>query len=121
LPPIRDILETLDGVGNSASEPTREQDLLVGNPRGGSLRIEITLPEGYRVASLPEPISLAEDEIRCDFRFSREEGRIVVEREYRIVTPRVTPEAYERFKQVVDTVETKLEERIVLEPGTEVN
>jgi tetratricopeptide (TPR) repeat protein/transglutaminase-like putative cysteine protease len=121
LPPIRDILETLDGVGNSASEPTREQDLLVGNPRGGSLRIEITLPEGYRVASLPEPISLAEDEIRCDFRFSWEEGRIVVEREYRIVTPRVTPEAYERFKQVVDTVETKLEERIVLEPGTEVN
>ena len=37
------------------------------------------------------------------------------------MTPRVTPEAYERFKQVVDTVETKLEERIVLEPGTEVN
>ena len=121
LPPVNDLLSTLSGIGNSASRPNRTQDLLLGNPRGGSLRIEITIPDGFRVGSLPEGIHLSDDRIQCDFDFKKSEKGIVIERTFRMLTPRIPPAEYESFKAIVDQVEAKLAERIILEPSKEVN
>lgn len=121
LPPVRDLLRSLEGVGNSSSRAERAEDLLIGNPRGGDLRIDITFPEGYRVASVPEPLQLSDDAIRFEYEVTVEGRTISVRRSYRMLHPRVAPEVYESFKDIVDRIERKLEERITLAPGKEVD
>jgi len=121
LPPIRDIFSSLEGIASRASRPERAQDLLLGNPREGSLRVEMELPKGYRVRSLPEPLQLADDAVRYDSAIRVEGGKIVIERSYRLASPRVSPADYRRFKEIVDRIERQLDEKIVLEPTAEVN
>ena len=121
LPPIRDLLQSLRGVGDAASRPERNDDLLLGNPRAGDLRVEIELPKGVRVASLPKSETFGDDRIQCEFQFTQENGRIVIQRSYSMLTPRISPEHYESFKRIVDRVAAKLEERVILAPGSEVD
>ena len=102
---MHDLFRSLDGVGNAASRPERTQDLLLGNPRRATMRVEITLPEGYRVQSLPESFEWTDDAIQGSFEYRREDGKIVVERTYVQRAPRVTPAEYEAFKAIVDRIE----------------
>jgi len=121
LPPIRDLLSSLEGVGNSASRPTRNESVLLGNPKSGFLRVELNLPEGYEIRSLPKSVELRSDTAKCDFKYFQEADKIVVERTYQFLSPRVDPTGYANFKRVVDQIEQSLDERIVLQPSKEVN
>jgi len=121
LPPIRDLLSSLEGVGNAASRPSRNESVLLGNPKSGFLRVELQLPEGYEVSSLPESLELRSDTAQCDFKYFQEGDKVVVERTYQFPSPRVDPTDYANFKRVVDQIEQSLDERIVLQPSKEVN
>jgi len=121
LPAIHDIFESLDGVAERASRPERNEELLLGNPREGTLRVEIALPKGYRVRSLPEPLQLADGAVRYDSSIRVEGEKLLIERSYRLATPRVSPAEYRSFKEIVDRIERQLDEKIVLEPTAEVN
>ncbi len=121
LPPIRDLLGSLEGIAARASRAARTQDLLLGNPRGGTLRVEITLPKGTRIRSRPEPLRLSDDSVRFESKVLVEGNKLTIERSYRLLTPRVSPEVYRSFKEIVDRVERGLDEKIVLESTGEVD
>ena len=88
---------------------------------GATLRVEIALPKGYRVRSLPEALRLADGAVRYEATFRAEGDGLVIERSYRLASPRVSPAEYQSFKEIVDRVARQLDEKIVLEPSAEVN
>lgn len=100
-----------------ASSPERRFPLLLGTPRGDLQVIRWRLPAGMKALTLPAPVAM--DTPFASFRRTwRTEGdEVVVERELRLVAPRVLPADYPAFREFTAGVQEADAQQLQLVPA----
>lgn len=96
------------------SEPERRTPLLLGVPRGDERVVAYRLPEGYRPASLPEPVEKTGPFGSFTMKWRLENDRVVVTRTLKLATARVEPADYAAFRDFVGALRAADSQRILL-------
>lgn len=83
--------------------------------RENRTRWVIHLPEGFRVKAAPEPVEKQTRAGRFSLEVTQEEGRLVMERVFRVENPRVPVEEYQTYRSELGELEALGREQLFLE------
>ncbi|MBL8739276.1 MAG: DUF3857 domain-containing protein [Planctomycetes bacterium] len=87
-----------------ATDEQRVQPLLLGVPNGDLQRVRYRLPAGWRAGELPAPVQLETSFGSFRMRWTRQGSEVLVERELRLVAPRIAPSEHRAFREFVSAV-----------------
>ena len=100
---------------NAALQRTKRQNDLVF--KQGSIsrdNIHFHIPEGYKVESLPAPVSLDTEWGSLTVDVKQEDGKVTVLQEFRVRPFRESPDSYERFRSFIRSVNKAYTAHLVL-------
>jgi hypothetical protein len=111
-----DFYDSVRVLGLLGSLEMRRYDVLLGVPRRSRLRVQVELPEGLVVKSLPSPREIATRSARFTLRCEEHaaERTIELEKLAEITAPRVALSEYEGFRALAAAVDDLRNEKIVL-------
>jgi hypothetical protein len=102
------------GLLNLTAMPAREQPLRLGQTMRREGTITLTVPTGYRVRNLPEPLELNSDVGTYSESYSvNSEGAIVCRNRFELHTPEIEPEQYPDFRALIRRV-ARAQRRIIV-------
>ena len=110
---VRLPLEASDRVELPASQERRTAIEL--EPRSGSERIELTLPDGWTVDEIPKDVALDTPFGRYSLTLAKEPGRLVVTRTLDVPLQTIEPARYSEARAFFDAVRTSDTALVVLE------
>ncbi len=93
----------------------REHDLVLMNPFSLTVRAVVKVPEGWRIASLPDARDLRTPFARFTVTAKEEGGSVAFERTLSVTANRVPRDEYPAFRDMVAKANNALTEKIVLE------
>ncbi len=99
---------------NPFKQEERELNIDLINPLTKTYLAEITIPEGYQVEQLPEPINKNTDNTAIAFNVQKEENKIVISAVYQLKKPTYPASAYNELKSLYKTIIEKLNQKIVV-------
>ena len=101
---------------NPFSSPTRNYPIDFGIPFLETYKLNLTIPEGYKVEELPKSknIVLGEKDGKFSYIAGQTENRIMVNMRFSIDKPIFLPTEYQNLKEFFDLVVAKEAEQIVL-------
>jgi hypothetical protein len=93
----------------------REHDMVLFNPISIQEKAVYAIPEGWRVAKLPDAKDVTTPFARFRVEVAEEGGAIRFEREFRFTSNRVPKDQYAAFRGLITRANSALTEKIVLE------
>ena len=111
-----DFFGSTRGVGILSTLVDRETDLVLGNPRRSSIRVEYQLPEGVSVKSTPAAVDETTNYGRLLLSVREApSGSVQLEKVFELHRARVPQSEYTRFRELAAKVDLIAKEKIVLE------
>lgn len=101
-------------MGGSLQRGKRQNDLVLKRGSVSRSRIRLHIPEGYKVESLPTPVSLDTEWGSFTATARQEEGTVTVLHEFRSKPFRESPDRYDDFRTFVRAVNKAYSANIVL-------
>ena len=108
-------LPVFAGLARFTSLEKREYDLVLAGPVGLRVRAVIRVPEGWKVAKLPDERNLETPFAKFRVSAKADGGTVVFEREAMLTANRVSRDRYADFRDLVAKVNASITEKIVLE------
>lgn len=101
---------------NPFSSPTRNYPIDFGIPFLETYKLNLTVPEGYKVEELPKSknVMLGEKDGKFSYIVGQSENRIMVNMRFSIDKPLFLPSEYQNLKEFFDIIVAKEAEQIVL-------
>jgi transglutaminase-like putative cysteine protease len=98
-----------------ASLETRKYPIDYRSTSEEKVRWEITLPPGYHIKAAPSPTRVVTQAGSLELKVQQEEGRLILERTYRIEDPLVPVKDYPVYKKFLEELQALGQEQIFLE------
>ena len=97
-------LELLKIIASASSLQTRKYDISFSAPRTYEIEDTLTIPDGYKVISLPNNLKLSDGFISVDLKFNQSGNNVVFKGKYSIENRTIPAEHYKSFKSIAETI-----------------
>ncbi|MDP7062786.1 MAG: DUF3857 domain-containing protein [Planctomycetota bacterium] len=115
---VPSMLNKLNLLQSTASEATRETDLLLDSPWVRDITIDLALPMGWNMEVLPAPIDARCDAATYHWSITRTETGLQIRERYEMLTHRVAVETYDDFRQLCRIIDDSQDRYLEILPPT---
>ena len=112
LPPV---LQPSAMVRSLGAPPTRKHPYRVRQRRAKNDRIETNLGDNFKISKLPENVSLAHPLAKYSLTYTREKGKLVIDRKFTLEPGTIAPADFPGFLDLLQKADTAEKERVVLQ------
>ena len=104
-------------ISQMAAPPSREHDLIMGNPQSLTVKVTYVLPDGWVVESVPENRDIEAGVGRFVTKTSQDGRELTLERLYEFTGTRVKPTEYAAFREALNTAAAAASQRFKVKQG----
>jgi hypothetical protein len=108
-------LRPLQLLSASGLEAERHSDLLLDGAMTRDLEIEIRLPEGWRLSTLPDPVTIANEDASYAWSLESEDGLLRVHERFELRSARVPAARYAAYRELCRIVDQTQKQDLRLE------
>ncbi len=98
-----------------ADREERQYPIFLFAPRGCREEEVITIPPGYTIRGVPDPVSIREGPVSLTLAAAVKENQIVFKSDFRTEVPRLDPEGYQSLRKVVKSLRRFQKAMVILE------
>ncbi len=92
----------------------RETDYIFGSKKDIHSVFELEIPKGYKISHLPENLSLSSDNYELSVNFSKKEGQLIYEKQFRIKNAKIETTDFGEWNEFIDRLNNIYSEQIIL-------